>query len=140
MQVPSSEQPVFEGPPTAECRDSHHDTKGETYIIVDALDEIPFQTMHDGRAKIARLLNTLASLNAPTVRVLMTSRPHEDLLRVFGGSQSIWRELPIPASFIQADIRLCVGAKIRQLAEDLEIDEITQQKLIVRLAGPEQTM
>jgi hypothetical protein len=117
-----------------------HDAEGGTYIIVDALDEIPFLAMHGERAKIARLFNTLASLQVPTLRVLMTSRPHEDLLTIFRGSQSIWRELKITVSFIQADIRLYVGAKITQLAEDLEIDEITQQRLIARLAGPEQTM
>ena len=64
-----------------------HDAEGETYILVDALDEIPFQTMHDERAKIAELLNTLVSSQTPRLHLLMTSRPHDDLIKSFAARE-----------------------------------------------------
>jgi hypothetical protein len=118
-----------------------HDADGEIFILVDALDEIPFQTMHDERAKIARLLNTLASSpQTPNLHLLMTSRPHEDLVKSFGRPQTIWSAHPFPTDKLQADIELYVRSKITQLAEGLDIDVADQNRLIVRLSGPKQTM
>jgi hypothetical protein len=117
-----------------------HDADGETYILIDALDEIPFQTMHDDRAKIARLLNTLASSQSPALRLLMTSRPHGDLVKSFASQRAIWSAHPIPADRIQADIELYVRSKITQIVEGVDISGIDQKRLISRLSGPKQTM
>jgi hypothetical protein len=117
-----------------------HDAEGETYILVDALDEIPFQTMHNDRAKIARLLNTLASSETPALHLLMTSRPHEDLVKSFTSQHAIWSAYPIPANHLQADIELYVRSNITQLAEGLDINATDQKRLITRLSGPKQTM
>lgn len=117
-----------------------HDAEGETYILVDALDEIPFQTMHDERAKIVRLLNTLASSQTPALHLLMTSRPHEDLVKSFTSQHAIWSASPIPANHLQADIELYVRSKVAQLAEGVNINTTDQRRLIARLSGPNQTM
>ena len=117
-----------------------HDAEGETYILVDALDEIPFQTMHDERAKIAELLNTLVSSQTPRLHLLMTSRPHDDLIKSFAGPRAIWSARPIPTDNIQADIELYVRSNIGRLAKSLDISANDQRKLIDRLSGPKQTI
>jgi hypothetical protein len=111
-----------------------------TFVLVDALDEIPFQTQHDERAKIARLLNTLASSQTHNLRFFVTSRPHDDLVKSFGGPQAIWSAHPIPADKLEADIQLYVRSRITQLAEGLNISVTDQRKLTARLCGPKQTM
>jgi hypothetical protein len=116
------------------------DSEGATFILVDALDEVPFHNRHSERASVAKFLNTLASSQAPTLRVLMTSRPHEDLLRIFGGPQAGWAVFPIPADNIQADVKLYVRAAVKELAMEYGVNENSQERLIARLAGPEQTM
>lgn len=112
----------------------------ETFVLVDALDEIPFQSQHGERAKIAKLLNMLASSQDPSLHLLMTSRAHGDLVNSFGGPQAIWSASPIPADSIQAGIEFYVCSKIAQLAESVYINENDQKRLVTRLAGPGQTM
>ena len=110
---------------------------GTTFILVDALDEIPYQ---GNRAGIPKLLNSLASSQYTSLRILMTSRPDGDLLRSFGGSQPGWRVFPIPADKLQADVELYVRAAVEELALEYGINENAQKGLIARLAGPGQTM
>jgi len=112
----------------------------ETFVLVDALDEVPFRILHDERAKISKLLNTLASSQSPDLHLFMTSRAHEDLVKIFGGPQAAWRAFPIPADSIQADIETYVRSKIAHLAEGMNINQSDQKRLIARLAGPRQTM
>jgi hypothetical protein len=112
----------------------------QTFILVDALDEILFRTMHDARAKIVELPNTLASSQTPALHLLMTSRPHEDLVKSFTDPQAAWSVFPMPAENLQADIELYVRSKITRLAKDLNISAPNQIKLISRLSGPKQTM
>jgi hypothetical protein len=116
------------------------DTEGETIILVDALDEIPFSTCHNQRARITRLLNILAKSQVPGLRMLMTSRPHEDLLKSLASSQSIWREYPISDHEVQADVQRYVHTVVESSAEEWNIDQDSQSRLIARLAGPQQTM
>lgn len=116
------------------------DSEGATFILVDALDEVPFHNRHSERASVAKFLNTLASSQAPTPRVLMTSRPHEDLLRIFGDPQAGWAVFPIPADNNQADVKLYVRAAVKELAMEYGVNENSQERLIARLAGPKQTM
>lgn len=115
-------------------------SKGVTFLLVDALDEIPFQNRHKERAGIVRLLNTLASSQASTLRILMTSRPHDDLLRSFGCSPAGWRVFPIPAKMIQADVELYVRAAVEELALTCGLNKNSQERLIARMTGPGQTM
>jgi hypothetical protein len=115
-------------------------SKGATFILVDALDEVPFHSRSGERAGIVRLLGTLASSQAPYLHILMTSRPHEDLLRSFGGLRSFWIANPIPAANIAADIELYVRSGITEIAGRVKINVNDQKRLIARLAGPEQTM
>jgi hypothetical protein len=116
------------------------DTEGETIILVDALDEIPFSTCHNQRARITGLLNVLAKSQVPGLRMLMTSRAHGDLLRSLASSQSVWREYLIPDHEVQADIQRYVRAVVENSAEEWNIDQDSQSRLISRLAGPKQTM
>lgn len=116
------------------------DTESGTFILVDAPDEIPFDTRHIQKTQIAGLLNTLAKSQAPGLRMLMTSRPHGDLLKSFASTQSTWREHPIPEDMIQADIELYVRAAIENPAEEWNLDQSSQSRLLARLAGPKQTM
>jgi hypothetical protein len=116
------------------------DTEGETIILVDALDEIPFSTFHNQRARITGLLNVLAKSQVPGLRMLMTSRAHGDLLRSLASSQSVWREYLIPDHEVQADIQRYVRAVVENSAEEWNIDQDSQSRLISRLAGPKQTM
>ena len=140
------EKPTVVTPTSQQLQDTltkvlkSHDGEGETYILVDALDEIPFQTMHDERAKIAELLNTLVSSQTPRLHLLMTSRPHDDLIKSFADPRATWNARPIPPDNIQADIKLYVRSKITKLAEGLYISEADQKRLIARLSGPKQTM
>lgn len=60
--------------------------EGTTFILVDAVDELAFSASHSQRIGIRKLLNTLTSSQAPGLRMLMTSRPHSDLLISFAGS------------------------------------------------------
>lgn len=116
------------------------ETEGQTFILVDALDEIPFGTCHSQRARVTNLLNTLANSQAPGFRILMTSRPHGDLLQSFTISHHAWKAYPIPDDKVQADIEISVRATIEKYAEEWKIDATFQTKLIARLAGPKQTM
>jgi len=116
------------------------DNEGETIILVDALDEIPFGTCRSQRASIARLLNSLAKSQAPGLRMLMTSRPHGDLLQSFTISHHVWKAYPIPDDKVQADIELYVRAAVENSAEEWKIDDTSQARLIASLAGKNQTM
>jgi hypothetical protein len=113
---------------------------GTTFILVDAIDEIPFCTCPSQRAKIVTLLNTLAKSRISSLRMLMTSRPHGDLLNSFAGSGPAWKAYPIPDNKIQVDIERYVRAAVEQLAMDCGVNENSQERLIARLAGPKQTM
>lgn len=107
---------------------------------MDALDEIPFGTCHSQRASIAKLLNSLAKSQVPGLRMLMTSRPHGDLLQDFTRPHHVWKAYSIPNDKVQADIKLYVRAAVESFAGEWNIDANSQAKLIARLAGPKQTM
>jgi hypothetical protein len=59
------------------------DTRGPTYIIMDALDECPItSTIPSPREGVLDLMEDLVSLRLPNVHICVTSRPEHDIQAV----------------------------------------------------------
>ena len=100
----------------------------EPIIVIDALDEC---------ADIEALLRALVTLNRGDVRLLVTSRPREDIMRHFAGLQSLCFENV--AKELAADIALHVRREIDShnglRSADLEVKNEIYTKLNEKAEG-----
>jgi len=69
----------------------------QTFLIFDALDEIPFGSRQDQRRSIVDLLNKLATASVANLHMIAMSRPHEDLRHSLLGG---WQSLPIASGLV----------------------------------------
>ena len=100
----------------------------EPIIVIDALDEC---------ADIEALLRALVTLNQGDVRLLVTSRPHEDMKRHFADLRSlsfenVGKEL---AADIALHVRREVDSHNRLRSADLEIKNEIRAKLSEKAEG-----
>ncbi|MCJ1388748.1 hypothetical protein MMC18_001597 [Xylographa bjoerkii] len=83
--------------------------RGDVYIIVDALDEIPFGPQRD---KILDLFQILTTLDIPYLHMLMTTRYCSDIRSMLVDACK-WDLLPIKQSVVERDIRTYVDKTLK---------------------------
>jgi hypothetical protein len=135
-------------PPTADqFRQALHcviqslrDESVDIFLLVDALDEIPFGAHPKQRTDTTDLLNQLASSEAPNIHLLVTCRPQPDLMESLSDRDGIWSKRGFPPDRVQSDIERFVRNTIVKSPGTRKLGDFDQEKLIRGLAGPQETM
>jgi len=98
-----------------------------TYIILDALDEVPRQSSSDGRKALLKVLTTLAKNDQMKLHLLATSRDEPDIREAIEGVSH--QEMHLGATVIDFDImayvRSCLADpmdRLNILPEELKTD------------------
>jgi hypothetical protein len=110
------------------------------FLLVDALDEIPFGIHPKQRTDITDLLNQLASSKFPNLRLLVTCQPQTDLMESLSDQGGTWTKRAFPPDRVQSDIERFVRRTVVESSRAWSLDVVAQEKLIERLAGSQETM
>lgn len=92
---------------------------GQTFLVIDALDECPIGDENRSRAKVLALLTELWRWPLPNLHVLVTSRNEPDIGKALAPLRN-FSSLSIQASQVQPDIHKYINS---QLANDLELNK-----------------
>lgn len=90
---------------------------GQTFLVIDALDECPISDKEKSRTKVLALLTKLSAWALPSVHVLVTSRKEPDISKALTPLMN-FSSISIQTSQVQPDIHRYITS---QLANDLEL-------------------
>ena len=101
-------------------------TTSETFLVIDALDEIPFGPQRD---RVLDLLTELSALNLPHLHILVTSRDQPDIREALisnSGSKSV----SLNNSSVQADIGTFVSRAVQRDAGLRPSEQLIREYLV----------
>lgn len=108
------------------------------FIVIDAIDEIPFEQ----RSEVLEFLNGLTTHSPDKLHVLVTSRNEPDIDAVLHSADSRWRSFAIPTEAVDKDIelfitrRLKAHARLARLLKDKQwLTELIHAKLVNQAEG-----
>lgn len=103
----------------------------QIYILVDALDEIPYGHRRD---EVVQMLDTLACRRLECLHVLIISRPETDISLAIK-AESRWTTAPFPKVSVQRDIALYVEKEVLRHRGLARLPQKARQMIIERLSG-----
>ena len=101
-------------------------TTSETFLVIDALDEIPFGPQRD---RALDLLTELSALNLPHLHILVTSRDKPDIREALM-SNSGFKSVSLNNSSVQADIGTFVSRAVQRDAGLRPSEQLIKEYLV----------
>lgn len=115
---------------------SDHRSKAYVYIMIDGLDEVPFDSTD--RPAILDLLCELSALNMQNVGLFVTSRDQPDIREALT-APILWNQTPVDSDAVQVDIEAYVAqfvSKNRRFCQSsLEIQQLIQTTIVGKAEG-----
>lgn len=90
---------------------------GQTFLVIDALDECPIGDKHKSRTRVLALLTEISGWALPNLHILVTSRKEPDIDMALAPLVNL-SSISILSSQVQPDIRRYIKS---QLDNDLEL-------------------
>jgi hypothetical protein len=106
-------------------------TTNETFLVIDALDEVPFGPQRD---RVLDILTELSALNLPHLHILVTSRDQPDIREALI-SNSACKSVSMNNSSVQADISKFVSRAVQRDAGLRPWEQLIREYLVGDLKG-----